>query len=61
LRLQHIRFHGYFANIDTAKENTFLYFTSMGVEASKRTKGQNVKNAAIVDASDDEDGDGGEG
>lgn len=49
------RFHGYALNVDTMRENVFLYLTSGGTEASRRSPDQKALPETAVDGSDDED------
>lgn len=54
------RFHTFFTSIDNCKSSQLLYLTSMGIPATKRdtaigSAGDADGNAAIDDASSDDD------
>lgn len=53
------RFNTFFTHLDNYKDNTFLYLTSGGIEATKRLDKKSIQ--AKWEDSEDENASGGEG
>jgi tRNA pseudouridine38-40 synthase len=56
-----IRFNAFFTHLDNYKDPQFLYLTSGGVEATKKSLGNKSAQAKFQEDSDDESMSGGEG
>ena len=59
--LTNIRFHSFFTHLDNYKDPQFLYLTSGGIEATKRSKENKSLQQNFEEDSEDENASGGEG
>jgi tRNA pseudouridine38-40 synthase len=59
------RFHTFFTHLDNYRDNTFLYLTAGGIEATKmelpKKNGENGAKQEYEEDSEDENPEGGEG
>jgi tRNA pseudouridine38-40 synthase len=55
------RFNAFFTHLDNYKDPQFLYLTSGGVEATKKSLGNKSAQAKYEEDSEDENASGGEG
>lgn len=55
------RFNTFFTHLDNYKDAQFLYLTSGGIEATKRTKENKSTQQKFEEDSEDENASGGEG
>lgn len=56
-----IRFNAFFTHLDNYKDPQFLYLTSGGIEATKKSLGNKLAQGKFQEDSDDENMSGGEG
>jgi tRNA pseudouridine38-40 synthase len=56
-----IRFNAFFTHLDNYKDPQFLYLTSGGIEATKKSLGNKSAQGKFQEDSDDENMSGGEG